>query len=701
MQQQPKNEIFYKIFKLKFSLTPFICPHNHHLTFLPSYHLTMPRNPEYFNHIPKAIADIDFHKLVVENGPYFPSPANWEDEVLYFMMVDRFSNGREFGNFRNDEGEEVIQTDVRDVPPLQSNDRHSADPATWFESGRGWCGGNLIGVRDKLGYLKRLGVTVIWLSPVFKQTHNNASSYHGYGVQNFFDIDPHFGTREELKALVAEAHRLGIRIILDIILNHAGDVFAYQDGLDFPYQNGRQWPVNGYRTDDTDRIGTLPFEVIDLEQYPDAWPHGAVWPRELQKPDTWKRQGSIQASDWDRYPAYTDGDFFSLKDINMGTADSDPAQAWDLLQRIRQFRKSQTLVDLCRIFQYWIAYADIDGFRVDTVKHMEPGAVRYFCNVIHEFAQLIGKENFYIIGEVTGGRTNAVNIVDTTGLDAGLGIDDIQEKLEFLAKGRWSPGNPETGQQEGYFDLFANSLADGKNSHQWFSKRIITMFDDHDQVGTTYKYRFCGQPGGAERLHLAMALNLLTLGIPCTYYGTEQGLDGADPRGPLGSSAYSDVFLRECMFGGPFGAFRSTGKHVFDESNPYYQTHAALCTLRQQHMALRRGRQYLRKVSDSGQEGTFYYPELLHGEILWVIAWSRVFADRELICAINTDSKSALQVWIAVDEFLHPEGTALSCLFSTDTSQIGSRTTVKPINRAAIQITVPACGVVVWGKPTL
>jgi glycosidase len=172
------------------------------------------------------------------------------------------------------------------------------------------------------------------------------------------------------------------------------------------------------------------------------------------------------------------------------------------------------LVYLAEVYKFWVAYADIDGFRIDTVKHMEPGAVRFFTNAIHEFAQSLGKENFYMIGEVTGGRAHAVNIVNTTGLDAALGIDEIQDKLEFLAKGNRSPGNPRTIEQEGYFDLFRNSLLDNKSTHQWYAKHIVVMFDDHDQVERTHKFRFCGDNKDSYRfLRGVLGLNF-NQGIP-------------------------------------------------------------------------------------------------------------------------------------------------------------------------------------------
>ncbi|MDF7801338.1 alpha-amylase family glycosyl hydrolase [Pontiellaceae bacterium B1224] len=621
---------------------------------------------------------------------YYPSPASWDDEVLYFLFVDRFSDGCEYGGFGDVEGQAVggptgDRSTARFIFP---DDSHTAERESWFEAGRTWCGGTLSGLTDKLGYLKRLGVSAIWLSPIFRQV-TESNDYHGYGIQNFLDVDPHFGTREELKAFVEQAHQQGIRVILDIILNHAGDVFAYKDGHSYDYYNGRVWPVNGFRKDIND-AGSLPFGPVAHSEE-----KGAVWPEEFQTPDAWTRQGQIQG--WDAYPEYLDGDFCTLKDLFLGDASKNPDEAWDVQKRIKQFRASQTLMHLAEVYKYWIAYADLDGYRIDTVKHMEPGAVRIFANVIHEFAQSLGKEKFYLIGEVTGGRPHAVNILNTTGIDAALGINDIPDKLEFLAKGWRSPGNPETEEQDGYFELFRNSLLDQKNTHQWFGQHVVTMFDDHDQVGTKHKFRFCGQDADSHQyLPAALGLNLTTIGIPCIYYGTEQAFSGADHRSGDESDSYSDVFLRECMFGGPFGALQSTDRHFFNESHSVYGFMASLCAVRRKHIALRRGRQYLRQVSATGQEGDFHFPQPIGGELRWVVAWSRIFADKEYICAMNTDATQSLSVWITVDKHLNPAGSTLSCLFSSDENQQGSTVPVVATNGSAVQVSIPPVGFAIF-----
>ncbi len=638
----------------------------------------------------RSLDQIDLDVLT-HDRKYFPSPASWDDEVLYFLFVDRFSDGKEFDGFKDTNNTPVTGPtgEERSTPLFQFEiDAGNAERESWFTAGKNWCGGNLEGLRDKLGYLKRLGISAIWLSPIFQQVYDSGD-YHGYGIQNFLEVDPHFGRREELKALVKAAHDLGIRVILDIILNHAGDVFAYKGNHPYFYHQGHNWPIEGFRRKSGDP-GSLPFNFIDPEQHPDAWPDEAVWPHEFQVPEAWTRKGEIRG--WDAFPEYLDGDFLSLKDLDHGTAPKDPAIAWDVQLRIKEYRASLTMMYLAKVYSFWIAYADIDGYRIDTVKHMEPGAVRLFANIIHEFAQSIGKENFYLIGEVTGGRPHAVNILNTTGIDAALGINDIPDKLEFLAKGWHSPGNPETENQEGYFDLFRNSLLENKHTHQWFGKHVVTMFDDHDQVGTKHKFRFCGQSGSYRFLPVVLGLNLTTAGIPCIYYGTEQGFNGADHRD--GDDSYSDVFLRECMFGGPFGSLQSINRHFFNEQHEIYQLIQEICNLRNTHIALRRGRQYLREVS--GTDEVFHFPQPIGGELRSVIAWSRIFAEKEYLCAVNTDPHHELTVWVTVDHGLNQPGEKMTCLFSTEKNQKGIETEVAAKNGSAIQITVPPAGFVIY-----
>lgn len=158
----------------------------------------------------------------------FPSPADWRDQWIYFLMVDRFNN----------------PTAPTRHPPY---DR----PCDAFR------GGTFAGIQQQLGYLKRLGVGALWLSPVLKNGQSlngtpNAGTYHGYGIQDFLAIEPRLATdpacaAEELRALVDAAHAHGLYVILDIVLNHTADVFAYQGfGSEAPWQD-QPYPTISWR----------------------------------------------------------------------------------------------------------------------------------------------------------------------------------------------------------------------------------------------------------------------------------------------------------------------------------------------------------------------------------------------------------------------------------------------------------------------
>jgi glycosidase len=199
---------------------------------------------------------------------YLASPEDWRDEVLYFLLIDRFSDGGE---------------DAR--PLLDRANRKAARPTApdgtpwrwdrWAESGADrWQGGTLAGVASKLPYLQQLGVTALWLSPIFKQ-RGHLDTYHGYGVQDFLDVDPRLGSRQDLVDLCAAAHRHGMRIILDIIFNHTGKNWNYPAGT-----------TGGQDKPDYNRTGRYAFGSW-LDAKGQAIPgiggsEDGVWPEELQ-----------------------------------------------------------------------------------------------------------------------------------------------------------------------------------------------------------------------------------------------------------------------------------------------------------------------------------------------------------------------------------------------------------------------------------
>jgi hypothetical protein len=602
----------------------------------------------------QRLSELDLAGL--RDREFHPSPVAWEDQVLYFLMLDRFSNGEEAS-----------------IAPFEPADAGNAiatetDAARWRDAGGRWVGGTLAGLTTKLGYLARLGVTAIWVSPPFKQV-SFQPTYHGYGIQNFVDVDPHFGDADDLRELVRMAHEHGIRVILDIILNHSGNVFGY-DAVDPGWDGGRTFSVRGFR--DAAGDPSLPFGPVDLGTFPQAWPDGAIWPAEMQDGATFTQRGRI--NDWDRDPEYLDGDFLDLKNIALGERAFGPSGR----EEPDRYRPAAALGHLIAVYRWWIAFADLDGFRIDTVKHMELGATRIFASAIHEFAASIGKERFLLVGEITGGRDRAYTTLEETGLDAALGIDDIPDKLEWLVKGYRNAAD--------YFDPFRNSLLVRKDSHVWFRDKVVTLYDDHDQVRKgAAKARFCADALGKRLALNALALNATTLGIPCIYYGSEQGLDGEGGE---------DRYIREAMFGGDFGAFRSRDRHCFDEDGWLYRELAKVLALRSERQALRRGRQYLRPISGDGVD--FGLPEMVGGELRSLVPWSRIFVDEELLLAINTDPDAPATAWVTIDDGLHEAGSSLRCLHSSDAGQIGQTAEVEARNGKAVRITLPPAGFAVF-----
>jgi glycosidase len=627
--------------------------------------------------IEKSLLELDFASLT--RRTFTPSPAAWEDQVLYFLLLDRFSDGREKGGYR-DEADRPVHGGS--TPLYRPEDSGRVDYDVWFRAGSGWQGGTIQGLKSKLGYLKRLGITALWVSPIFRQVAFEPT-YHGYGIQNFLDVDPHFGTRAEFRDFVKAAHEQGIYVILDIIAHHTGNVFTYaadryatQDPATGQWYNDTRWDGKPYAVqgfNDRDGRPTLPFDGQGQSASLDAaWPDGGIWPREFQRPELFLRKGHI--ANWDYNPEYLEGDMFALRTLDLWVQ-------WDGQYR----RGSSALACLALVYCFWIAYADLDGFRIDAAKHMCPEALRTFCDVIREFTQSIGKERFLLAGEVSGGRQLAWEVVERTGLDAALGIEDVPGKLERMVTGLADPAD--------YFSVFRNWILDDPAGHRWFRNQVVTLVDDHDQVRKGgAKARFCGDGQFRDLAFNVMATQLTTMGIPCIYYGSEQGFDsGGRPNG-------SDLVLRENMFGGNFGSLSTQGRHFFNEDGDLYQALAALMDLRKKLLPLRRGRQALHHISGDGVN--FGLPRRMGDRIRSLVSWSRLFVDQEVLVAVNTDEAQPVTAYSTVAPTFRVEGDQFHLIFwyaPKHTSSPPAKLTVERKNGPlAVRMTLPPGGFAIY-----
>lgn len=580
---------------------------------------------------PASVDEVDLPR----RQQFYPSPDDWRNEVIYFLLPDRFSDGKE-----------------QNYPLLDRSSAASIAAARpqnfrwdeWAQSGgERWQGGTLKGITSKLDYLDELGVTTLWVGPIFKQ-RGHLDTYHGYAIQDFLEVDPHFGSRQDLVALVTKAHRKGMRILLDIIFNHSGHNWDYKNGETDPqykpwpgfYEKGQWLDANGDRS-----------EVIREDG-------DGVWPTELRLDERYTRagKGSLAGENIeDDHAEIKRSDFDgAMRDFNFDGAEG-----------------GITLTELARCYKYWIALTDCDGFRLDTLKHVSQEAARNFCGTIKEFAANLGKSNFFLVGEVGGPDANAGKYLDVLelNLNATLDIGPMRNVLRDVAKGLSAAHN--------YFDI-VKQWDPILGSHRNSGPRHVTILDDHDHVSGS-KTRFSSDAATDHQVVAGAAIQLFSLGIPCIYYGTEQAFAGPEKSAHeqyLPDYGGADKYLREIMFAADhprapgrrglqkgsasidsslpaFGAFGTTGHHCFDQTSPVYRRIKSLVQVRQAYPVLRYGRQYLRDISNFG--GPFV-PSAA-GEL---IAWSRMLDDEEAVCIVNGHGTESRGADITIDATLNEGG---------------------------------------------
>jgi len=609
---------------------------------------------------PRTLAEAN----LTPRGRVFPSPVNWRDQIFYQLLPDRFSDGQEGGRPLFD--------------PSHPEQFRAKDKAAWMRAGNRFTGGTLKGIQSKLDYLQGLGVTALWINPPWKQ-RTDLQTYHGYGIQNFMEIDPHFGSRQDLRDLVDAAHDRGLYVILDVIFNHTGNNWFYlKEETGEPrdtraYRFSPPYPIHGWRSATGQSI---PKPITNED---------GVWPIEFQNLDFYTRAGMIGKWSIDVWEdpmssnvEFRRGDFYDLKNIEEDNKKVNST--------------------LAKVFQYWIALSDCDGFRLDAVKHVSLEGSRMFCTAIHDFAESIGKENFFLTGEITDSNI-APGYIDLFGrdLDAVLGIVNFPNRLAGLVKGLDDPQN--------FFALNRSNAPETLLLQ--LGRFVVLVLDDHDMSSRAKKERFCAH-GTTPNVYLQMAhavgVQLTIPGIPAVYYGSEQAFDGSEDYHDYGAEPQrfaEDRYVREGMFGGAFGAFGTEGCHFFNPNHPTYLRIAAIARLRNSQdrigRALRRGLFYPRETSflerPFGIQG--------RGEIA---AWSMVHFDTEVLVVLNTHSLEGRGALITVDEGIHPDGSTMRYYYKSDWSDAELREppgdreveiTYLGDGRATVRIDLPPAGMAI------
>lgn len=526
----------------------------------------------------------------------FPSPADWRDTWIYFLLLDRFDNP--------------------DRPPN----------GTWNVRFDRRQGGTLSGVRARLGYLEQLGVKALWLSPVLKNSKPDWDfNYHGYGAQDFLNVDERLasdGTRataeRELTALVDEAHARGMHVILDIVLNHTARVFDYvrPDGVVSSFGDpevmnaalGTEPPVewlNGFGFPRADWRNQLPAPAqLSADD--------AVWPSDLQDHLFFRRRGAKLTDD--PGAGFVRGDFGDMRQLVVEYDASVPGQ-----EALRsRYGISPVLAILIRAYSYLMARYDLDGYRLDTVKYVDAEAIEVFGNAMREFALSIGKKNFFTFGEVYDREDVVARFIGRNGPGEGFGIDAALDFPLFFKLPGVAKRMVDVGEIRRVFQERKRQEAELLSSHGEAGRFFVSFLDNHDQHE---RIRHPATP--PEQVSLALVLMFTLQGIPSIYYGTEQGLSGtvaANGKPDLTANESS----REALWGKP---------NAFDTGATGFVQIRQLSDLRDQEPALRYGRLYFREVSTEGED--FGHSFGAGG----VVAFSRILVDREVLVVANTGAQ--------------------------------------------------------------
>jgi alpha-amylase len=284
------------------------------------------------------------------------------DGTFYFVMADRFENG----DSGNDLGGLPADRLVSGFDPTARGFYH---------------GGDLKGLLQRIDYIRGLGADSIWLTPSFKnkavQLEDGPSAgYHGYWITDFTQIDPHLGTNADLRELVDAAHARGMKVYFDIIPNHTADVIGYQEGARTAYVPKDKEPyrtASGRPFDDRDYAGTGRFPQLSrTESFPytpklDSDEENLKVPSWLNNVTLYHNRGNTTFVGEDSYY----GDFFGLDDL---------------------FTEYSTVVNgMIEIYKTWIKDMGIDGFRIDTMKHVNDEFWQKFGPEVLAYAKIQGK----------------------------------------------------------------------------------------------------------------------------------------------------------------------------------------------------------------------------------------------------------------------------------------------------------------------
>ena len=384
-------------------------------------------------------------------------------DLIYFVMPDRYKDG---DKKNNDNG--GFNTSL-----------------TAF-----WHGGDLKGLTgtcepgdDGLARIKSLGFTAVWLTPVVTQQEaiGSGAGYHGYWGVDFLNVDPHLGTNADMANFSKCAKKLGLKIILDIVTNHTGDVIKYLGNEAY-----------------------IPAEAKNLKK--PAW---------LNTLSNYHNVGDMGRC-WGVGNCTKLGDFYGLDDLA-----TEKPQVWK---------------GWAQVYSKWLTDYGISGFRVDTARHVDDKFFKNWSPLIQKSAVSVGIDNFTIFGEAY--EYNPFNLMEY------VRRNKIQTVLDFPFQAKateFASGYSNALTLSMLFDkddYYSSATSSASNLVTFLGNH------DVGRVGFTIGRKRL-QPEGQllPRTNLANALLYFTRGIPAVYYGDEVGMTGSNAGND--QFARQDMFATE------------------------------------------------------------------------------------------------------------------------------------------------------------
>jgi len=452
----------------------------------------------------------------------------WQSQSIYQIITDRFFDGDSSNN--NAEG--------------------TYNPSG--SSGTSVHGGDFKGIEQKLDYIKALGATAIWISPVIL---NANGEFHGYAGRDFYSVAPHWGTLADLQHFIQAAHARGMLVIDDIVVNHGGDLVYSTDSGYATFMT----PPGGYN-----------LRYRTSKQFASPFNTNALNPNLT---NLFHNNGAIQNFNDATQVVY--GELSGLDDFR---TESDYVRS-----------------NMAAVYNYWIGTAGFDGFRIDTVKHVEIGFWQTWCPNVHAYGSSVGKPNFFTFGECLDGSESKCGSYTGTESGGAFALDSMLDYPLFFALKNVFSGNQNTKQIEDHY----NSITNNYDPSAYM--RLVTFLDNHDQP------RFLSYGNNIAKLQVALAFLYTSRGIPCLYYGTEQGFSGT-----------TDPNDREDMFAGQFEPDAAAVGDNFNMTHPLFLLVARLNNFRRLYPALLTGT-HVNKWNTPGGPGLFAYARRLNGKEVFVV----------------------------------------------------------------------------------